>query len=72
MANGCNVVDENNNPNKECILEYVDKILSFTAGFVEAQEWNDFADVLLRLKADDEKIYNCTEEVINQFYGFKP
>jgi hypothetical protein len=68
----CKLVDPYTKaPNKECILLYIDTILQFTGGFFTSYEWKSWADVILRINKEEEMIYNCAENIINEFYSFK-
>jgi len=57
--------------NKDCVLFYTDMILQYTGGFFSAHGWQSWADVILRIKNDDEMIYDCSKEAIEDFYFFK-
>lgn len=46
-------------------------ILQYTGGFFSAHGWQSWADVILRIKNDDEMIYDCSKEAIEDFYFFK-
>ncbi len=40
-------------------------------GFFSGYGWQDWADIILKIKADDEKIYNCAKDLIEDFTQFE-